>query len=113
MAIKVSLNTVTALLTDLLKFGDNTILSVDYLKKDGSKRTMNCRLNVKKYLSKNGQVRKHNPLDKGQLCVAETIIMRNNVKASTKETPYRTINLDSVTKVSMHKGVFKVVEDAK
>lgn len=67
---------------------ENTIFSVEFIKKDGSVRQMNARLNVKKGV--NGKGMAYNPIEKGLLPVYD---MANH--------GFRMINLNTVTKLQI------------
>ena len=69
---------------------ENTIFSVEFIKKDGSVRQMNARLNVKKGV--NGKGMAYNPIEKGLLPVWD---MQKN--------GFRMINLNTVTKLVIKK----------
>ena len=65
--------------------------SAIFIKKDGTLRTMNCRLGVKKYL-KGGDLT-YNPSERGYLIVLDV-----------DKQAYRTINLETISNISM-KGI--------
>ena len=69
----------------------NTIFHVAFLKKNGELRRMKCMLGVKKYL-KGGDLT-YNPSERGYLIVLDV-----------DKQAYRTINLETISNVSM-KGV--------
>ena len=67
---------------------ENTIFSVEFIKKDGSVRTMTARLHVKKGVKGTGMA--YNPIEKGLLPVWD---MQKN--------GFRMINLKTVTKLQI------------
>ena len=67
---------------------NNTIFSVEFIKKDGSVRTMTARLHVKKGVKGTGMA--YNPIEKGLLPVWD---MQKN--------GFRMINLKTVTKLQI------------
>jgi len=67
---------------------NNTIFSVEFIKKDGSVRTMSARLHVKKGVKGTGMA--YNPIEKGLLPVWD---MQKN--------GFRMINLKTVTKLQI------------
>ena len=71
-----------------IKKANNTIFSVEFIKKDGSVRTMTARLNVKKGIKGTGM--SYDPIEKGLLPVWD---MQKNA--------YRMINLQTVTKLQI------------
>jgi hypothetical protein len=77
--------------------GDNSIFTVDFIKKDGSLRTMNCRLGVKKHL-KGGEL-KYNPSEKNLLPVFDMI-----------KQSYRMINVSTIKEVRYNNQKFTIEE---
>ena len=71
-----------------IQTANNTIFSVEFIKKDGSVRNMVARLHVKKGL--NGKGMAYNPIEKGLLPVWD---MQKN--------GFRMINLKTVTKLQI------------
>ena len=67
---------------------NNTIFSVEFIKKDGSVRTMTARLHVKKGVKGTGMA--YNPIEKGLIPVWD---MQKN--------GFRMINLKTVTKLQI------------
>jgi len=64
--------------------------TVDFIKENGEFRTMNGRIGVKKYLSNNGRkIKITHPLDNGIIRIFDTV-----------KNFYRSINLDTVTRIS-------------
>lgn len=84
----------------LLKLIENLngqFFTVEFVKKDGTLRKMNCRTGVKKYLSNNGKTIKiTHPIDNGILRVFDV-----------KKDAYRSINLDTVKKINLNKASYK------
>lgn len=84
----------------LLKLIENLngqFFTVEFIKKDGTLRKMNCRTGVKKYLSNNGKTIKiTRPIDNGILRVFDV-----------KKDTYRSINLDTVKKINLNKASYK------
>lgn len=67
--------------------------TVEFIKKDGTIRKMNCRTGVKKYLSNNGkQIKLTSPIDNGILRVYDI-----------HSKGYRSINLDTIKKINYNK----------
>ena len=75
----------------------NTIFSVVFLKKSGEVRRMNCMLGVKKHL-KGGKLT-YNPKERNYLIVFDT-----------QKGGYRTINLDTLTSISMKGAEYHVTD---
>ena len=84
----------------LLKLIENLngqFFTVEFIKKDGALRIMNCRTGVKKYLSNNGKTIKiTSPIDNGILRVYDI-----------PQGAYRSINLDTVKKINFNKVSYK------
>jgi len=77
-------------LIELLK---GQFFTVEFTKKDGTKRIMNCRTGVKKYLSNNGRtIQITKPIDNGILRVFDL-----------QKNEYRSINLDTVNRITFNK----------
>lgn len=71
--------------------------TVEFIKKDGTIRKMNCRTGVKKYLSNNGKkIKLSSPIDNGILRVYDI-----HAKG------YRSINLDTIKKINYNKITLK------
>lgn len=67
--------------------------TVEFIKKDGSTRLMNCRTGVKKYLSDNGKkIKLTSPIDNGILRVYDL-----------QAKGYRSINIDTIKKINYNK----------
>lgn len=72
---------------------NGAFFTVEFTKKDGTKRIMNCRTGVKKYLVQNGRtIKTVAPSENGILRVFDL-----------KAGQYRSINLDTVTKINYNK----------
>lgn len=71
-----------------------TIFSCDFIKKDGSARTMTCRLGVKKHL-RGGEL-PFDPVEKGLLPVFDM-----------QKQDYRMINLKTVTEIRVAGKVYR------
>tara|TARA_R110002012_G_scaffold145814_1_gene304113 strand:- start:1445 stop:1708 length:264 start_codon:yes stop_codon:yes gene_type:complete len=71
-----------------IQTANNTIFSVEFIKKDGTVRTMTARLHVKKGVKGTGMA--YNPIEKGLLPVWD---MQKN--------GFRMINLKTVTKLQI------------
>lgn len=76
---------------------ENTIFSVDFTKKDGSARTMTCRLGVKK--GTNGRGLNFDPVDKGLLPVWDM-----------QKSGFRMINLNTLTELRIKGTVYTIGE---
>lgn len=74
----------------------NQFFTVEFIKKDGTLRKMNCRTGVKKHL---------NPNSKGLSELAKNAIIDNNLLRVWEDASnsYKTINCDSIIKVSFAK----------
>lgn len=72
---------------EIIKSG--LFFSAEYIKKDGSVRTIRARSGVKKYLRPNAQPRTYNPGELGYATVYDL-----------QEKDYRLINLQTLTKVN-------------
>jgi hypothetical protein len=84
-------------LLKLIEFLNGQFFTVEFIKKDGTLRKMNCRTGVKKYLSNNGKTIKiTRPIDNGILRVYDI-----------KKEAYRSINLDTVKKINFNKISYK------
>jgi hypothetical protein len=84
-------------LLKLIEFLNGQFFTVEFIKKDGTLRKMNCRTGVKKYLSNNGKTIKiTRPIDNGILRVYDI-----------KKEAYRSINLDTVKKINFNKVSYK------
>ena len=71
-----------------IKTANNTIFSVEFIKKDGSVRTMTARLHVKKGVKGTGMA--YDPIEKGLLPVWDM-----------QKKGFRMINLKTVTKLQI------------
>jgi hypothetical protein len=80
---------------NLINFVGNGFFSVTFVKKNGEKRTMNCRLGVKKHL-KGGQ-KSYDDANYNYLTVYDL-----------KKKGYRTVNLDTLISVKANGGVMNV-----
>ena len=67
---------------------ENTFFHVEFIKKDGSLRKMNCRLNVKKGV--NGKGMAYNPIEKGLLPVWDV-----------QKNAFRMLNINTITKLKI------------
>ena len=74
---------------ELIKNSGGRIFTVEHIKKDGTLRKTNCRLDVKKYV--NGKGLKYNPSKKGLVPVYDM-----QVKG------YRMVNLKTITKLNIY-----------
>ena len=84
-------------LLKLIEFLNGQFFTVEFIKKDGTLRKMNCRTGVKKYLSNNGKsIKITSPIDNGILRVYDV-----------KKEAYRSINLDTVKKINFNKISYK------
>lgn len=72
--------------------GDGRMASVDFITKDGRERTVNGRVNVRRYLKGTGKSR--NLAKKGQLLVWETLRPQDTDRDGTKR--YKTITANNV-----------------
>lgn len=71
--------------------------TVEFIKKDGSTRLMNCRTGVKKYLVSNGRkIKTVSPFDNGILKVYDL-----------QAKGYRSINIDTIKKINYSKITLK------
>lgn len=109
------MNTKTETLRTLIKeITPTTIFSVDFIKKDGSARTMTCRLGVTKHL-KGGEL-PFDPIEKGLLPVYdmeaaaklgfEASKQGDNARKEMSKA-YRMINLDTVTELRANGQVYR------
>jgi hypothetical protein len=71
-----------------IQTAENTFFHVEFIKKDGSLRKMNCRLNVKKGVKGTGM--SYNPIEKGLLPVWDT-----------DKKNFRMISLNTITKLKI------------
>ena len=74
---------------ELIKNSGGRIFTVEHIKKDGTLRKTNCRLDVKAYV--NGKGLKYNPSEKGLVPVYDM-----QVKG------YRMVNLKTITKLNIY-----------
>lgn len=79
----------------LMKKSKGLIFTVDFLKIDGSKRTMNCRLGVSKGLT--GKGASYDPETREKLFVYDI-----------QSKGYRTINLDSLLKLKLGGKTYRI-----
>jgi hypothetical protein len=84
---------------NLILNSNGRVFTVEHTKKDGTTRTTNCRLHVKKGV--NGVGLKYNPIEKGLLPVYDM-----QIKA------HRMVNLKTITKLNIY-GVHYDVEGRK
>lgn len=92
--IKIKREAAASLLCGLV--GDSTFFSVDFIKKNGELRHMNCRKGVTKYLT--GAGRKYNPADYDLITVYD-IVKKN----------YRNISLKTIQRMKMHGNEYQIV----
>jgi hypothetical protein len=78
--------------------GENSIFTVDFIKKDGTLRTMNCRLGVTRHL-KGGELG-YNAAKKNLLPVFDMV-----------KGAYRMINVSTIIEIRFNKQVIKVDEE--
>ena len=78
---------------ELIQTSNGQVFSALFIKKDGTERSMLCRLGVKKYLTGKGM--KYNPLDKDLLPVYDM-----------QSKGYRMINLKTVKALQINKEVY-------
>jgi hypothetical protein len=78
--------------------GENSIFTVDFIKKDGTLRTMNCRLGVTRHL-KGGELG-YNAKEKNLLPVFDMVA-----------GAYRMINVSTIIEIRFNKQVIKVDEE--
>lgn len=78
--------------------GENNIFTVDFIKKDGTLRTMNCRLGVRRHL-KGGELG-FNAKEKNLLPVFDMV-----------KGDYRMINVSTIIEIRFNKQVIKVTEE--
>lgn len=71
--------------------------TVEFIKKDGSTRLMNCRTGVKKYLSDNGKKIKLTPPSENGILRVYDIHAKG----------YRSINIDTIKKINYNKITLK------
>lgn len=84
-------------LIKLIELLNGKFFTVEFTKKDGTKRIMNCRTGVKKYLSNNGKtIQITKPIDNGILRVFDL-----------QKNEYRSINLDTVNRITFNKVTYK------
>ena len=84
-------------LLKLIDYLNGQFFTVEFIKKDGTLRVMNCRTGVKKYLSNNGKnIKITKPIDNGILRVYDI-----------PKGAYRSINLDTVKKINFNKVTYK------
>ena len=82
---------------ELIEKSNGQVFSTIFLKKDGTERSMTCRLGVKKYLKGVGM--KYNAIDKGLLPVYDM-----------HSKGYRMINLNTVKALQINKEFYIVGE---
>lgn len=82
-------------LPELIMDNKNRIFSIKFIKKDGSKRTMNCRVGVKKYLHGGCSTTKH--------------ISKYVDVYDLKAKGYRKINLDTTYEVLANNTKYLVI----
>ena len=85
------------ILIKLIELLKGQFFTVEFIKKDGTLRKMNCRTGVKKYLSNNGKkIQITSPIDNGILRVFDL-----------QKNEYRSINLDTVNRITFNKVTYK------
>lgn len=82
---------------ELIQSTNGRIFTAVFTKKDGSKRVMNCRLDVSKGVNGNGL--KYDPLTKGLLPVFEM-----------KSKGFRMLNLETVESLQIAKEFYTVLD---
>lgn len=82
-------------LYDLIRKTNGKIFTVLFIKKDGSQRVMNCRINVKKYL--HGGELPYDPISKGLFPVYDI-----------QSKGYRMINLNTIQYVKMEGKIYNI-----
>jgi len=82
---------------ELIQSSNGQVFSTIFIKKDGSERSMVCRLGVKKFLT--GQGMKYKPVDKGLLPVYDI-----------HSKGYRMINLNTVKALQIDREFYIVGE---
>lgn len=80
---------------NLINKSEGAFFSVDFVKKDGTKRNMVCRLGVKKYL--NGGELKFDPAERGLLVVFDTTAQ-----------DYRMVNLNTIKKLKINGNSYRI-----
>jgi hypothetical protein len=75
---------------NLIRDSKGKIFSIEFIKKDGTLRKMNARISVKKGV--NGKGLKYDPFEKGYL-----------IAYDMGKDGFRTINLETITKISLNK----------
>ena len=83
------MSTINETLAEIQK-AENTFFHVEFIKKDGSLRKMNCRLNVKKGVKGTGM--SYNPIEKGLIPVWDT-----------DKKNFRMINMKTITSLKIRK----------
>ena len=74
----------------LIELHKGQFFTVEFVKKDGTLRKMNCRTGVKKYLVKNGRTIKTTPA-----------IENGILKVYDVKNGYRSINIDTIKTISI------------
>lgn len=90
--------------TDLLCNAKTKMVTVDFTKADGSRRTINGMLNT-------GTTKmSFNPFERGLIPVTENIIERNHAgQCRTVATQFRMINLSTVSRLAFNKKVIEFI----
>jgi hypothetical protein len=94
-------NEAKILLENIRENSPNEIFSVNFKKRSGELRKINCRFNVRKFLK--GGERKYDPSDHNLICVADMALIRKG------EIPYRSIPIEGITKINTRGQVYDVV----
>lgn len=90
--------------TDLLCNAKTKMITVDFTKQDGSRRTINGML---KY---NAKGMSFNPYERGLIPVTENIITRNSAgQCKTVATQFRMINLSTVSRLAFNRKVIEFI----
>lgn len=86
--------------TQFRNFVGNQVFTVEFIKKDGTKRTMNARLNVKKYVKgtqpETTAKRKATNESRNQIGVYELATSEQGLQGAEK---YRIISLDTILQI--------------
>jgi len=91
-------------ITDLLCNAKSKMVTVEFTKSDGARRTINGMINT----TAKGMT--YNPFERGLIPVNENIIVRNEYgQCKTVLTQFRMINLCTVSRIAFNKKVYEFI----
>ena len=91
-------------ITDFLGNSKTKMITIDFVKSDGTLRTINGMI-------KSGKGMAYNPFERGYIPVVENIIEKSlvTVQCKTVATQFRVVNLTTVSRIAFNKKVIEFV----